>query len=189
LFRRQWNWPFDNLPELEIDGIRPAKADHILRVASRHRDLRVARHHVVFFADGSVGSEAGVDRRVEVARDAHGVGVEAHDVESGNGDPVGGRPAARLIPLQAAVVGAHGEAAGTLEQVEFLLGGIGLFARGHARPERVERCEVGVGGRFVAHEIKIGKDAFFGLPQVTRHGGRPRVGAAIPVESVLRFAQ
>ena len=55
--------PLGNLPELEIDSIRPAEADHILLVAARHLYLRIARYHVVFFTDGAVGGESCIGLR------------------------------------------------------------------------------------------------------------------------------
>jgi hypothetical protein len=42
---------FGNLPEFEIDGIRPAEADHILRVASAAGHQRSARDGTDFFRE------------------------------------------------------------------------------------------------------------------------------------------
>ena len=53
------------LPVLEIDGIGPSEADHVLLIARAHLHVGVARDHVVFLANGAVFSKALVDGRID----------------------------------------------------------------------------------------------------------------------------
>ena len=71
-------------------------------------DVRVAGDDVVFFADGAVVSKGGVHGRVEVLRNARGVGMIAECFEARGGNPVRGRPSIGFIPLHAGVEVTHG---------------------------------------------------------------------------------
>ena len=90
--------------------------------------------------------EAGADGVGELLRNPARIVDVAILPQAIDRQPVQRSPAEGQIPLQAARVGAAGQAAGLIQQGKMRIDGLGLFRRRQAGPKRIKDGRVHVGG-------------------------------------------
>ena len=126
------------MQQLEEHSVGPAEANFIGSVAGADMCYRLARNHIVFFADMLLAFKILQDHSQELDGDAIGIGHISIATKPFNGEQLKRRPAVGIIPLRAAVVAAGGKAAGLFEQRNLRGDGFRLLFRSKSRPQRIE---------------------------------------------------
>src|SRR5580704_812298 len=156
---------FQQVLHLHVNRVRPTETHHVL-IAGDQLHIRRPGFDVVLLMDGPFLLETGSDSMGELlGNPACIVGVPIGP-QTANGKPVERGPAKGQIPLQAARVGAAGEAAGPVQQSKILVHRCCLFRRSQACPERIEGRRVNVAGLLPRGEVVIEKHPFARVPQV-----------------------